>query len=124
MIHLDYEAHSQHKAFQRYEFLGDAVLDFIVITSLFSLLPNAQTDLATYKTALVSNKVLFPEYRCIANILQFLAAFAELKGIKPYIVNTADNLYKDKATMTGVLGDSCEAILGAIFLDQGINAVS
>ncbi|MBI2474179.1 MAG: ribonuclease III [Candidatus Taylorbacteria bacterium] len=94
---------------ERLEFLGDAVLELIVTEYLFAKYPNKpEGELTAFRSALVN-----------ANILSELA----LKlGLNSFIM-----LSRGEAKDTGrarqyILANAFEAVVGAIFLDQGYGA--
>jgi ribonuclease-3 len=94
---------------ERLEFLGDAVLELIVTEYLFAKYPEKpEGELTAYRSALVN-----------ANTL---AAVAEKIEINEFLL-----LSKGEAKDTGrarsyILANAIEAIIGAIFLDQGYDA--
>lgn len=94
---------------ERLEFLGDAVLELIVTHFLFERFPNKpEGDLTAYRAALVNT--------------YSLAETAESLGINDMLL-----LSKGERKDTGrarqiILANAFEAILGAIYLDQGYEA--
>ena len=94
---------------ERLEFLGDAVLELAVTHFLFLQYPNKQEgELTSYRAALVNTVSL--------------ASLAEKLGINGYLL-----LSKGEAKDTGraraiILANAFEALLGAIYLDQGYEA--
>ena len=95
---------------ERLEFLGDAILEFVVSQEIFKKFPNQEEG---YLTALRSNLVN----------TQNLAKVAEKMGI-------GISLYLSKGEEEGggrenpsLLADTVEAIIGALYLDQGLNTV-
>lgn len=103
-----YEAGTDEKdIYERLEFLGDAVLNFVITDFIFHrFLKFSEGDLARLRANLVNSQVL-------ANLAQdiglgeciFLGKGAELSG------------GRERAS---ILCDCFEAVLGAIYLDQGI----
>ncbi|MDE2188822.1 MAG: ribonuclease III [Patescibacteria group bacterium] len=91
---------------ERLEFLGDAVLELVVTDFLYKKFPKHQEgDLTAYRSALVNTNSLS---RVAQNI-----------GINDYLL-----LSKGEAKDTGraraiILADAVEAIIGAVYLDQG-----
>ncbi len=106
-----YEAgEGQKDIYERLEFLGDAVLNFVITDFIFLRFPKfREGDLARLRANLVNAQVLADlaqEIRlgeCV-----FLGRGAELSGGRE---------------RTSILSDSYEAVLGAIYLDQGIERV-
>jgi len=96
---------------ERLEFLGDAILEFVITETLFSKFPKHQEG---YLTALRSSLV---NTQNLANL-----------AIKLDIGNA---LYLSKGEEEGggrenpsLLADTTEAIIGALFIDSGMNTVS
>ncbi|MDO8624097.1 MAG: ribonuclease III [bacterium] len=94
---------------ERLEFLGDAVLELAVTHFLFNKFPDKpEGDLTAYRAALVNT--------------YSLAGVAETLGINDYLL-----LSKGEAKDIGrarqiILANAFEAIVGAIYLDQGFGA--
>lgn len=94
---------------ERLEFLGDAVLELMVTEYLFEKYPdNNEGDLTAYRASLV-NAVTLSEAAQKINVNDFLL------------------LSKGEAKDTGkarqyILANTMEAIIGAIYLDQGYDA--
>jgi ribonuclease-3 len=95
---------------ERLEFLGDAVLDFLVAAWLYHHFPEmAEGALTRMRAALVGN--------------QQLAEFSRQIGLGNLILlgrGEIDGGGRDRAPL---LGSLFEALVGAIFIDQGIPAV-
>lgn len=102
--HKDARAHNE-----RLEFLGDAVLELTVTHFLFKKYPNKpEGDLTAYRAALVNTVSL--------------AESADLIGLNDMLL-----LSKGESRDTGrarqiILANAFEALLGAIYLDQGYDA--
>lgn len=95
---------------QRLEFLGDAVLGLMVAELLYSMYPDAdEGDLSKRLVALVNGEQL----AAIARQLEFGPALYMSKSEEEQ--NGREN--------TSNLEDACEAMLGAIYLDGGVDAV-
>ncbi len=96
---------------ERLEFLGDAVVELVVTDYLFKAYPKAdEGDLTAYRAALV-NAVM-------------LGGIAEMLGMNECLL-----LSKGEARDTGraratILANTFEAVVGALYLDQGIIAAS
>lgn len=96
---------------ERLEFLGDAVLDFLVGAWLYNRFPEmAEGQLTRYRAALVGNHQL--------------AEFAKNIGL-----GLAVRLGKGEAESGGrkrssLLGSTFEALIGALYLDQGFPSVN
>lgn len=96
---------------ERLEFFGDAVLELIVTSFLFRKFPKkAEGELTAYRSAIVNTISL--------------TRVAEHLGLNEYIL-----LSKGEAKDTGrarsiILANAVEAIIGAIYLDQGYNSAA
>lgn len=96
---------------ERLEFLGDAVLSFVIADRLYHLYPEAdEGDLSRYRAALVSGETL--------------ADIAESIGIGDHLRLGAGELRSGGFRRRSILADAFEALLGAVYLDQGLGAVS
>ena len=95
---------------ERLEFLGDAVLDFVTGAWLYNRFPEmAEGRLTSLRAALVKTEAL--------------AKFAVQIGLNEHLrlgKGEADTGGRGRASM---LADAFEAILGALYLDQGLDAV-
>ena len=95
---------------ERLEFLGDAVLDFVVGAWVYNRCPEmAEGDLTRLRSALVRNEQL--------------AEFA-----RQFEVGRALRMGRGEASTggrerDGVLGSGFEAVIGAIYLDSGLGTV-
>jgi len=95
--------------FERLEFFGDAILNFIVSERLFKLFPSSDEGaLSQIRSILVSRKTLAKAAGKIS-----LRKFLFLSGSR-------QNLRQGKEK---ILADSFEALLAAVFFDQGIGKV-
>ena len=95
---------------ERMEFLGDAILEFIVSKEIYSKFPNNQEG---YLTALRSNLVNTDNLYNLALKLEIGRALFLSKGEE-------DGGGRGNKSL---LADTVEAIIGALFLDQGILVV-
>tara|TARA_R110002126_G_scaffold119373_14_gene260283 strand:+ start:1589 stop:2263 length:675 start_codon:yes stop_codon:yes gene_type:complete len=94
---------------ERLEFLGDAVLGMIIAQTLFEQFPQTREgDLTRMRSALVKGVTL-------AEIAQELA-------IAQYLRLGPGELKSGGHRRESILADALEAILGAIFLDRGMEA--
>ena len=97
---------------ERLEFLGDAVLELVVTESLFSKFPKKEEgDLTLYRAALVNSKML----RKVAGDLGIDEVILVSKG------ESKDLTGRGGETL---LADAVEAVIGAVYLDQGYEAAS
>ena len=104
-----------HKSFnkednnEKIEFLGDRVLGLVIAKKLLEIYPDEKEGILDKKFAFLVNKKTCLEIAKKINLQEYILIF----GIK----NKKD-IIEDK-----VLADSCEALLGAIYLDKGFNVV-
>lgn len=104
--HTDYPlAHNE-----RLEFLGDAVLELIVTEHLYKNYANPEGDLTNWRAALVNAKTLAG----ISHDLHFEDYLLLSKG---------EARDKDSKARMYILANAIEAIIGAIYLDDGTKAV-
>lgn len=94
---------------ERLEFLGDAILEFVVSKSIYDKFPNEEEG---YLTALRSNLVNTKNLSSVATKL----------GIGEMIFLSKGEEDGGGRTNTSLLADTVEAIIGALFMDQGIEA--
>ncbi|HFC36129.1 MAG TPA: ribonuclease III [Candidatus Moranbacteria bacterium] len=90
---------------ERLEFLGDAVLELVVTDFLFKNYDNPEGELTPWRAALVNGEML--------------ADISKKIGVESYL-----RMSKGEAKDTGkarryILANAMEAIIGAIYLDQG-----
>ncbi len=95
---------------ERLEFLGDAVLDFLVGAWLYNHFPELQEGgLTRLRAALVGNAQL--------------AEFARQIGIGPLMLMGHGEAEGGGRERGPLLGSTFEALIGALYLDQGLPAV-
>ncbi len=94
---------------ERLEFLGDAILEFIVSKEIYNKFPNEEEG---YLTALRANLVNTKNLANVATILKIGDMILLSKGEED----------GGGRTNSSLLADTVEAIIGALFLDQGIEA--
>ncbi|HTJ06987.1 MAG TPA: ribonuclease III [Caldimonas sp.] len=94
-------------SYERLEFLGDRVLGLVVAEMLFARFAEAdEGELSRRHTALVRRDAL--------------ADVAEDLDFGPFIVFASSDAETGR-TNRGILADVCEALIGAVFLDGGID---
>lgn len=95
---------------QRLEYLGDAVLEYIVTTKLYLMLPeHREGKLTLFRTSLVSNKTL--------------CHLSAQIGLDKFILHAdITDMSKEGKVRDGMLADAFESILGTIYIDQGLAA--
>jgi len=94
---------------ERLEFLGDAVLELIVTEHLYREYPNPEGELTNWRASLVNAKML--------------ASIAEDLGMDSFLFLSHGEAKdaKSKARQY-ILANACEALIGSIYLDQGMDA--
>ncbi|MEO8637429.1 MAG: ribonuclease III [Candidatus Taylorbacteria bacterium] len=91
---------------ERLEFLGDAVLELVSTVYLYKKYPNKnEGDLTSYRSALV-NAIILSSIAVELNMDDFL------------LLSKGESKDKGKARQI-ILANTMEALIGAIFLDQG-----
>lgn len=110
LIHPSYaQEQNTHHNNQRLEFLGDAILDFIVAEYLYLNYPDkAEGDLTQIRARVVCEKAL--------------AEVARQINLGQYILLGRGEEMSGGRQRKSILADTIEAIIGAIYLDQGIEA--
>lgn len=113
LVHRSYI--NEHKNFEldhneRLEFLGDAVLELIVTENLYNNYDNPEGELTNWRAALVNGAML--------------AKIARKLKIDDYLYLSKGEA-KDKSIKARnyILANTMEAVIGAIYLDQGYDAV-
>ncbi len=95
---------------ERLEFLGDAVLDFVVGAYLYNRFPEMREgELTSLRAALVRSRAL--------------AGFARQLEIGPFLHLGLGEEENGGRERTPLLCASFEAVMGAIYLDQGLEKV-
>ncbi|MCK5320635.1 ribonuclease III [Candidatus Parcubacteria bacterium] len=113
VVHRSYI--NEHSSFElghneRLEFLGDAVLEIIVTEHLFKNFPDTpEGELTNWRASLVNSKML----ALVAN---------EIKLEKFLYLSKGESKDKDSKARQYIVANAVEAVIGAIYLDQGIRA--
>ncbi|TMK07141.1 MAG: ribonuclease III, partial [Alphaproteobacteria bacterium] len=103
--------HKRRESYQRLEFLGDHVLGLIVSDMLFRTFPNANEGELSKRLADLVRK-------------ESCADVATALGLLDDIKLGAVGAIASARLRKSVLGDICEAVIGAIFLDGGYAAAA
>ena len=104
-----------HKSFdknnnnEKLEFLGDRVLGLVIAKKLLEIYPHEKEGSLDKKYASLVNKKTCLEISKKIDLNKFLLTFN---------VKNKKKIVEDK-----VLADSCEALIGSIYLDKGFNIV-
>ena len=94
---------------ERLEYLGDAVLSFVVAEMLFESHPDAsEGELSRYRASLVSGDAL--------------GAIALELGLGQYLHLGDGELKSGGRRRASILADALEALVGAVYLDRGLDA--
>lgn len=112
LVHRSYI--NEHSDFEldhneRLEFLGDAVLELIVTEHLYRHFPNPEGELTNWRASLVNSQML-AEVSSTVQVSDFL-----------YLSRGESKDSNGKARQ-GILANALEAIIGALYLDQGVKA--
>ena len=95
---------------ERLEFLGDAVLELIVTSYLFKKYPEtAEGELTAYRSALVNSVIM--------------AEVADEVGMNGFLLLSKGESKDQGKARQYILANTYEAYLGALYLDQGYEAV-
>lgn len=95
---------------QRMEFLGDAVLGLAIADMLYQQFPNeAEGDLSKRQVSLVNGEQL--------------AEIAAVMGLSEHLRMSDGEAEQGGRSNPSNLEDACEALLGALYLDGGMEAV-
>ena len=102
-----------HKSYDKYlnneklEFLGDRVLGFVIAKKLLELYPDEKEGILDKKLASLVNKK-----KCYD-----VGKFLQLNKV----IKTNNSAKTNNNIESKIISDACEAIIGAIFLEHGIN---
>ena len=99
---------SRGKNNERLEFLGDAILNFVIAAALYNKCPNAREgELSRLRASLVRGETL--------------AELAHEFDLGQYIRLGAGELKSGGSQRNSILADAMEAVVGAIYLDAGMD---
>jgi len=104
---LTHKSFDKEKNNEKIEFLGDRVLGLVIAKKLLEIYPHEKEGILDKKFASLVNKKTCLDVAKDIGLQNYILTFAS-KGKK--------NLIEDK-----VLADSCEALIGSIYLDKGFN---
>ena len=104
---LTHKSFDKEKNNEKIEFLGDRVLGLVIAKKLLEIYPNEKEGILDKKFASLVNKKTCLQIAKKMNLQNYLLT-----------LNTKKDLIEDK-----VLADSCEALIGSIYLDRGLNTV-
>jgi ribonuclease-3 len=93
---------------ERLEFLGDAVLELIVTEYLYHHFPNPEGELTAFRAALVNGEIL--------------SRIAGELGVEDFLLMSRGEAKDMGRARMWLLANAMEAIIGALYLDQGYDA--
>jgi ribonuclease-3 len=93
---------------ERLEFLGDAVLELVVTEYLYQHYSNPEGELTNWRAALVNGEML--------------SKIAGEIGVESYLLMSKGERKDTGKARQYLLANAMEAIIGAIYLDQGYDA--
>lgn len=111
LIHRSFlnENSKEKNSNERLEFLGDAILEFITSAALYKMLPNlTEGELTAIRSRLVNTESLAQEARKLS--------------LGEYLYMSRGEEKSGGRNNTTLLANTFEAVIGAIFIDQGISA--
>ena len=94
---------------EKIEFLGDRVLGLVISEKLLEIFPNEKEGTLDKKFASLVNKNKCFQIAKVINLENFIL--------------TSNNNKKNIKIADKIISDSLEALIGALFIDQGLNAV-
>ena len=106
---LTHKSFNKEKNNEKIEFLGDRVLGLVMAKKLLEIYPYEKEGILDKKFASLVNKKTCLEIAKKIDLQNFILTF-NLKNQK--------NIIQDK-----ILADSCEALIGSIYLDKGFPTV-
>lgn len=111
LVHRSYL--NEHRDFgldhnERLEFLGDAVLELVSTEYLYNNFSNPEGELTNFRSALVNGKML--------------AKIAHEVGLEDHLLMSKGEEKDTGKARQYILANAVEAVIGAIYLDQGYEA--
>ncbi|MEA3344079.1 MAG: ribonuclease III [Patescibacteria group bacterium] len=92
---------------ERLEFLGDAILEYVVTERLFLSYPEkSEGELTSWRAALVNSKIL--------------SRIAKGLGFGNFLLLSQGELKETGKARKYILADTMEAFIGSLYLDQGV----
>lgn len=112
MVHRSYlneNSKNSSESNERLEFLGDAVLEIVVTDYLYKNYNNPEGELTNWRASLVNSKML--------------AKVAEKVGLEEFLfLSRGESRDRKTKARQYILADAMEALIGSIYLDQGLKA--
>jgi ribonuclease-3 len=100
---------ARDESYQRLEFLGDRVLGLVVCEMLYEAFPDAPEGALSVRFARLVRR-------------ETCAEVAESWSVGPHVVMGSGEARGGGRKKAAILGDVCEALIGAVFLDAGFDA--
>ncbi|XP_012844161.1 PREDICTED: dicer-like protein 4 isoform X2 [Erythranthe guttata] len=112
--------------YQRLEFLGDAVLDYLITSYLYSVYPKLKPGQLTDLRSVSVNNTSFADVAARRSFHRFIICDSSVlrESMAKYVSNierSAPIGHIEEKTCPKVLGDLVESCIGAIFLDTGFD---
>ena len=106
---LIHKSHDPKKNYEKLEFIGDRVLGLVIANKLLELYPDEKEGILDKKLANLVNK-----NKCYE--------IGKKLELHKYILvgNIKEKDKKEKTIQTKIIADCCEALIGAIYIDQGL----
>ncbi len=104
---LTHKSFDKEKNNEKVEFLGDRVLGLVIAKKLLEIYPNEKEGILDKKFASLVNKKTCLDIAKKISLQNYILTFSSKRK---------KDLIEDK-----VLADSCEALIGSIYLDRGFN---
>ena len=104
---LTHKSFDKEKNNEKIEFLGDRVLGLVIAKKLLEIYPHEKEGILDKKFASLVNKKTCLDVAKDIGLQNYILTFASKRK---------KNFVEDK-----VLADSCEALIGSIYLDKGFN---
>ena len=109
LTHKSYgDGHTEHRSFERLEFLGDRVLGFLTAERLFRDRDEAEGSMARRLNAFVRKEAC--------------AKVAREIGLGEVLLMSQSEVNQGGRDKLSILGDACEALIAAVYLDGGWDA--
>lgn len=108
MTHTSYAYENKKQSYERLEFLGDAILEFLMSEYLYNKKIYSEGEMTKLRAHFVCEEALY-EYTIRLGIDEF--------------VKLGHGEMEKETKSKAILSDVFEAFLGAMFLDKGINFV-
>lgn len=105
---LTHRSHDPEASNERLEFLGDAVLEFVITTHLYSSFDRDEGEMTKVRISVVSQDALEEVARAI--------------GVGEAVLLDAGEQETGGREKSSILADTLEALLGAVYLDGGLEA--